>query len=202
MGRQLARESGVPADVVVPVPDSGVTAALGYAEEAGIPFRFGLIRNHYVGRTFIEPEQRVRDFGVRLKLNPVRNLLEGKRVILIDDSIIRGTTSRKIVRMVRGAGAKEVHLRISCPPTISPCFYGVDTPSKRELIAANNSVEEIRQLHRGRLARLSLARRPAQVLHHGEPHGIQRRYCTACYTGNYPTQWVDVEEILPAKVLV
>ena len=128
MGRQLARESGVPADVVVPVPDSGVTAALGYAEEAGIPFRFGLIRNHYVGRTFIEPEQRVRDFGVRLKLNPVHNLLAGKRVILIDDSIIRGTTSRKIVRMVRGAGATEVHLRISCPPTISPCFYGVDTP--------------------------------------------------------------------------
>src|SRR6201997_454726 len=128
MGRQLARESGVPADLVVPVPDSGVTAAIGYAAESGIPFRFGLIRNHYVGRTFIEPEQRVRDFGVKLKLNPVRNLLEGKRIILIDDSIIRGTTSRKIVRMVRGAGAKEVHLRISCPPTISPCFYGVDTP--------------------------------------------------------------------------
>src|ERR1035438_3386960 len=145
MGRQLARESGAAADVVVPVPDSGVTAALGYAEEAKLPFRLGLIRNHYVGRTFIEPEQRVRDFGVRLKLNPVRNLLEGKRVILIDDSIIRGTTSRKIVRMVRGAGAKEVHLRISCPPTISPCFYGVDTPSKRDLIAANKSIEEIRQ---------------------------------------------------------
>src|ERR1700739_3933457 len=144
MGRQLARESHVPADVVVPVPDSGVTAALGYAEQAALPFRLGLIRNHYVGRTFIEPEQRVRDFGVRLKLNPVRNLLEGKRVILIDDSIIRVTTSRKIVRMVRGAGAKEVHLRISCPPTISPCYYGVDTPSKRELIAANKSIEEIR----------------------------------------------------------
>src|SRR5690348_4753480 len=143
MGRQLARESGVPADVIVPVPDSGVTAALGYAEEAGIPFRMGLIRNHYVGRTFIEPEQRVRDFGVRLKLNPVHNLLAGKRVVLIDDSIIRGTTSRKIVRMVRGAGATEVHLRISCPPTISPCFYGVDTPSKRDLIAANKSIAEI-----------------------------------------------------------
>ena len=157
MGRQLARESGVPADVVVPVPDSGVTAALGYAEQSGIPFRFGLIRNHYVGRTFIEPEQRVRDFGVRLKLNPVHNLLEGKRVILIDDSIIRGTTSRKIVRMVRGAGAKEVHLRISCPPTISPCFYGVDTPSKKELIAANNSVEEIRRyIEADSLAYLSL----------------------------------------------
>ena len=145
MGRQLARESGVPADLVVPVPDSGVTAAIGYAAESGIPFRFGLIRNHYVGRTFIEPEQRVRDFGVKLKLNPVRNLLAGKRIILVDDSIIRGTTSRKIVRMVRQAGAKEVHLRISCPPTISPCFYGVDTPSKKDLIAANNSIEQIRQ---------------------------------------------------------
>src|ERR1700723_3227925 len=144
MGRQLARESGVPADLIVPVPDSGVTAALGYAAESGIPFNFGLIRNHYVGRTFIEPEQRVRDFGVKLKLNPVRNLLAGKRIILVDDSIIRGTTSRKIIRMVRSAGAKEVHLRISCPPTTSPCFYGVDTPRKKDLIAANNSVDEIR----------------------------------------------------------
>ena len=143
MGRQLARESGVPADLVVPVPDSGVTAAIGYAAESRIPFNFGLIRNHYVGRTFIEPTQRVRDFGVRMKLNPSRALLEGKRVILIDDSIIRGTTSRKIVRMVRAAGATEVHMRISCPPTISPCFYGVDTPSKEHLIAANKSLAEI-----------------------------------------------------------
>ena len=198
MGRQLARESAVPADVVVPVPDSGVTAALGYAEEAGLPFRFGLIRNHYVGRTFIEPEQRVRDFGVRLKLNPVHNLLEGKRVVLIDDSIIRGTTSRKIVRMVRGAGAKEVHLRISCPPTVSPCFYGVDTPSKRELIAANNSIEEIRRfIEADSLAYLSLD---------GLLRAVQDEkntgYCTACYTGSYPTQWVDVEEILPAAAAV
>ena len=194
MGRRLARESSVPADVVVPVPDSGVTAALGYAEESGIPFRLGLIRNHYVGRTFIAPEQRVRDFGVRLKLNPVRNLLAGKRVVLIDDSIIRGTTSRKIVRMVRGAGAKEVHLRISCPPTISPCFYGVDTPRKQELIAANQSLEEIRQfIEADSLAYLSLDGLLASV-HDGNNVG----YCTACYTGNYPTQWVDVEEILPA----
>jgi amidophosphoribosyltransferase len=196
MGRQLARESGVPADVVVPVPDSGVTAALGYAEESGIRFRLGLIRNHYVGRTFIEPEQRVRDFGVRLKLNPVRNLLEGKRVVLIDDSIIRGTTSRKIVRMVRGAGAKEVHLRISCPPTVSPCFYGVDTPSKRDLIAANKSIEEIRRfIEADSLAYLSLD---------GLLRSCQDQekigYCTACYTGNYPTQWVDVEDILPVTV--
>ncbi len=185
-----------PADLVVPVPDSGVTAAMGYAEEAGLPFRIGLIRNHYVGRTFIEPEQRVRDFGVRLKLNPVRNLLEGKRVVLIDDSIIRGTTSRKIVRMVRGAGAKEVHLRISCPPTISPCFYGVDTPSKRELIAANKSIEEIRQfIEADSLAYLSL-----DGLLKSVQDEKKNGYCTACYTGNYPTQWVDVEDILPATV--
>jgi len=194
MGRQLARESHVPADVIVPVPDSGVTAALGYAEEAGVPFRFGLIRNHYVGRTFIEPEQRVRDFGVKLKLNPVRNLLEGKRVILIDDSIIRGTTSRKIVRMVRGAGAKEVHLRISCPPTVSPCFYGVDTPSKRDLIAANKTIDEIR----GFIEADSLAYLSLDGLLKACDSGEKNSFCVACYTGNYPTQWVDVEDILPA----
>ncbi len=194
MGRQLARESAVAADLVVPVPDSGVTAAIGYAAESGIPFRFGLIRNHYVGRTFIEPEQRVRDFGVRLKLNPVRNLLDGQRIILIDDSIIRGTTSRKIVRMVRSAGAKEVHLRISCPPTISPCFYGVDTPSKKDLIAANKSIQEICEyIEADSLAYLSL-----DGLQHACTGEENNRYCTACYTGSYPTQWVDVDEILPA----
>jgi amidophosphoribosyltransferase len=196
MGRRLAQESGVEADLVVPVPDSGVTAAIGYAAESGIPFNFGLIRNHYVGRTFIEPEQRVRDFGVKLKLNPVRNLLEGKRIILIDDSIIRGTTSRKIVRMVRSAGAREVHLRISCPPTTSPCFYGVDTPSKRDLIAANFSIEEIREfIEADSLAYLSL-----EGLEHACNGGEGNEFCTACYTGVYPTQWVDVEEILPATV--
>lgn len=194
MGRQLARESHVEADLVVPVPDSGVTAAIGYAAESGIPFRFGLIRNHYVGRTFIEPEQRVRDFGVKLKLNPVRNLLEGKRIILIDDSIIRGTTSRKIVRMVRAAGAKEVHMRISCPPTTSPCFYGVDTPRKKELIAANNSIEEIRQfIEADSLAYLSLP-----GLQKACDGGEGNRFCVACYTGEYPTSWVDVQEVLPA----
>jgi amidophosphoribosyltransferase len=195
LGRQLAREAPVEADIVVPVPDSGVTAAMGYAAESGIPFRFGLIRNHYVGRTFIEPEQAVRDFGVRLKLNPVRSVLNGKRVILIDDSIVRGTTSRKIVRMVRNAGAREVHLRISCPPTISPCFYGVDTPSKRQLIAANNSVEEIRQfIGADSLSYLSLEGMKVAC---GE--GETATYCTACYTGKYPTDWIDVEEIQPAS---
>jgi len=196
LGRQLAREAPVEADLVVPVPDSGVTAAVGYAAESGLPFRFGLIRNHYVGRTFIEPSQSVRDFGVKLKLNPVRSLLEGKRVVLIDDSIVRGTTSRKIVRMIRSAGAKEVHMRISCPPTISPCYYGVDTPSKKQLIAANKSVEEIREyIGADSLAYLSL-----EGLKKACGEGEKTSYCSACYTGKYPTSIVDVEEILPASV--
>src|SRR5437667_2293189 len=195
LGRQLAKESPVEADIVVPVPDSGVTAAMGYSAESGVPFRFGLIRNHYVGRTFIEPEQSVRDFGVKLKLNPVRSLLEGKRVILIDDSIVRGTTSRKIVRMVRNAGAREVHMRISCPPTISPCFYGVDTPRKNELIAANNTVEEIRRyIGADSLSYLSLEGLK-KACHDGE----KTTYCSACYTGKYPTNLVDIEEIQPAE---
>jgi amidophosphoribosyltransferase len=194
LGRQLARETGVDADIVVPVPDSGVTAALGYAAESGIPFRFALIRNHYVGRTFIEPKQSVRDFGVKLKLNPVRSLLEGKRVVLIDDSIVRGTTSRKIVRMVRSAGVTEVHLRISCPPTISPCFYGVDTPSKSQLIAANKTIDEIREyVGADSLAYLSL-----EGLKKACGEGELTTYCSACYTGKYPTNWVDIEEIQPA----
>jgi amidophosphoribosyltransferase len=196
LGRQLAREAPADAEIVVPVPDSGVTAAMGYSAESGIPFRFGLIRNHYVGRTFIEPRQNVRDFGVKLKLNPVRALLEGKRVVLIDDSIVRGTTSKKIVRLIRNAGAKEVHMRISCPPTISPCFYGVDTPSKRELIAANNSIEEIREyIGADSLAYLSL-----DGLKKACGDGEKTTYCSACYTGAYPTNWVDIEEIQPAAV--
>ncbi len=194
LGRQLAREAPVEADLVVPVPDSGVTAAVGYAAESGIPFRFGLIRNHYVGRTFIEPRQSVRDFGVKLKLNPVPSLLAGKRIVLIDDSIVRGTTSRKIVRMIRSAGAKEVHMRISCPPTISPCFYGVDTPSKSQLIAANKSVEEIRAyIGADSLAYLSL-----DGLKKACGEGEKVSYCTACYTGKDPTEIIDVEEIQPA----
>jgi len=196
LGRQLAKESPVDADLVVPVPDSGVTAAVGYAAESGIPFRFALIRNHYVGRTFIEPSQSVRDFGVKLKLNPVRSLLKGKRIVLIDDSIVRGTTSRKIVRMIRSAGATEVHMRISCPPTISPCYYGVDTPSRKQLIAANKSVNEIRDyIGADSLAYLSL-----DGLKKACGEGDQTSYCSACYTGVYPTDIIDVEEILPAAV--
>jgi amidophosphoribosyltransferase len=193
MGRMLAREHPVDADVVVPVPDSGVIAALGYAAEAEIPYRQALIRNHYVGRTFIEPSQAIRDFGVKLKLNPVRHLLDGKRVILVDDSIVRGTTSRKIVRMVRSAGAREVHLRISCPPTISPCYYGVDTPSERELIAANQSVEEIRQfVEADSVGYLSLEALRTSL--QDETH----QFCYSCYTGRYPTL-VQIDEIVLAK---
>ncbi len=198
LGRQLAIEAPVDADLVVPVPDSGVTAAVGYADQIKLPFRFALIRNHYVGRTFIEPSQSVRDFGVKLKLNPVRSLLEGKRVVLIDDSIVRGTTSKKIVRMIRSAGAKEVHMRISCPPTISPCFYGVDTPSKKQLIAANKTVEEIREY----IGADSLAYLSIEGLKKACGEGIKTSYCTACYTGKYPTSWVDVDEIKPAAVTI
>jgi len=182
LGRRLAREHPVGADLVVPVPDSGVAAAIGYSEESGIPVKFGLIRNHYIGRTFIEPTQAIRDFGVKLKLNPVRSLLEGKRVVLVDDSIIRGTTSRKIVRLVREAGAREVHLRISCPPTVSPCYYGIDTPTKKELIASSHSVEDIRAyVGADTLGYLSLEGMREAV---GDKEG---RYCLACYTASYPT---------------
>ena len=183
-GRVLAREQGVTADVVVPVPDSGVCAAMGFADESKIPLRMGLIRNHYVGRTFIQPQSSIRHFGVKVKLNPVRSILEGRRVVLVDDSIVRGTTSRKIVKMVRAAGATEVHVRISCPPTISPCFYGVDTPRRSELIAATHTLEEITTYlnadsvgylsHEGMLSVL------------GSERG---QYCSSCYTGHYPVSF-------------
>jgi len=188
LGRLLAREQAVPADVVVPVPDSGVCAAVGYAEESGLPMQMGLIRNHYVGRTFIEPHQSIRHFGVRIKLNPVKAILQGRRVVLIDDSIVRGTTSRKIVKMVRNAGATEVHMRISCPPTISPCFYGVDTPSRSELIAANQSLEEIRAfIGADSLGYLSLDGLLSAV---GD---ARSSYCTSCYTGDYPVAFPQNE---------
>ena len=188
LGVLLAKEHPVEADVVVPVPDSGVAAAAGYSEASGIPIKFALIRNHYVGRTFIEPRQSIRDFGVKLKLNPVRSLLEGRRVVLVDDSLVRGTTSRKIVRMVRQAGAREVHLRISCPPTISPCYYGIDTPTKKELIASSQSVEEIRKYcEADSLGYLSMEGMRKAV---GDTRG---EYCLACYTGDYPTAVHDPE---------
>jgi amidophosphoribosyltransferase len=195
LGRLLARECPADADLVVPVPDSGVAAALGYSGESGLPFRHALIRNHYVGRTFIEPSQAIRDFGVKLKLNPVRHLLEGKRVVLVDDSIVRGTTSRKIVRMVRQAGAREVHLRVSCPPTISPCFYGVDTPTKSELIASNNSVEAIRRfVEADTLGYLSLG-----GLRRAMGDEEKHEYCYACYTGDYPTELINIEQLIGAS---
>jgi len=188
-GRILAAEAPVPADVIVPIPDSGVCAAIGFGEASGVPVRFGLIRNHYVGRTFIQPQQSIRDFGVKVKLNPVRSILEGKRVVLVDDSIVRGTTSRKIVRLVKAAGAREVHLRISCPPTVSPCFYGVDTPSRKDLIGATHTVEQIRDfVEADSLAYLSLQGLREAV---GDTRNI---YCTSCYTGVYPVSFPQNEE--------
>jgi amidophosphoribosyltransferase len=181
MGARLAREAPAAADIVVPVPDSGLYAAMGYSRESGLPLEFGLTRNHYVGRTFIEPKQSIRNFGVKIKLNPVRELLEGKRVVLVDDSIVRGTTSRKIVRMVREGGAAEVHLRISAPPTEWPCHYGIDTPTRNELIAARLSLEEIRQFTEAdSLAYLSLDGMLSSV------SSPRDSYCTACWTGDYP----------------
>jgi amidophosphoribosyltransferase len=180
-GRELAREHPVEADVVVPVPDSGMVAALGYAEESGIPFALGLIRNHYVGRTFIEPEQSIRHFGVKLKLNAVRHVLQGKRVVVLDDSIVRGTTSRKIVKMIREAGAREVHMRVSSPPTCYPCYFGIDTPTRKELVGSSHSVAEIARYL------------TADTLGYLSREGLQRAtdygpyvYCDACFTGNYP----------------
>ncbi len=182
MGRRLAQRHPAEADLVVPVPDSGVHAALGYAEASGIPFDFGLVRNHYVGRTFIEPKQSIRSFGVKVKLNPCRELLRGKRVVLVDDSIVRGTTSRKIVQMVKEAGATEVHLRISSPPTTHSCFYGIDTPTRNQLIAATHSVDEIRAF----LGAESLGYLTVEDLQSvmGDEGG--QGFCYACFTGAYP----------------
>ena len=186
LGRQLAGESGVPADIVVPVPDSGVPAAIGYAEASGLPFEMGLIRNHYVGRTFIEPQDAIRHFGVKVKLNAQRSVLEGKRVVVVDDSIVRGTTSRKIVKMIRDAGAAEVHMRISSPPTTHPCYYGIDTPTRSELIASSHTREETcRYITADTLAYLSEEGMYAFL------GGKQSGFCDACFTGNYPVPFED-----------
>jgi amidophosphoribosyltransferase len=180
LGRQLARESAVPADIVIAVPDSGVPAAIGYAEETGLPYEMGLIRNHYVGRTFIEPSNSIRHFGVKVKLNALREVLAGKRVVVVDDSIVRGTTSRKLVHMIRQAGASEVHMRISSPPTTHPCFYGIDTPTREELIASAHSIPEIRDfLSADSLAYLSVEGMYAFTR-------SLRGFCDACFTGRYP----------------
>ena len=186
MGRAMAQESPADADLIVPVPDSGVVSAMGFAEESGIPFEMGLIRNHYVGRTFIEPQSQIRNFGVKLKLNAVKNLISGKRLAIIDDSIVRGTTSRKIVKMLLEAGAKEVHLRISSPPILHSCFYGIDTPNKEELIAHSHSLEETRKyLGADSLQYLSI-KKMLEVLQNGK-----NKFCSACFDGNYPVPITD-----------
>ena len=180
MGRELAKEYPVDADMVVPVPDSGIAAALGYSKESGIPFEMGIIRNHHVGRTFIGPTQEIRDFKVKMKLNPIKRLIKGKRLVVIDDSIVRGTTSKKIVDILKEAGAKEVHLRISSPPTTGPCFYGVDTPTKEELIASRMSIKEIEKfVGADSLAYLSIEGLLRSV-------GDDLTYCMGCFDGNYP----------------
>jgi amidophosphoribosyltransferase len=182
MGEILASENKVDADIVVPVPDSGVPAALGYSRQSGIPFELGIIRNHYIGRTFIQPSQSIRSFGVKIKLNPQADVLKGKRVIVVDDSLVRGTTSQKIIRLVRAAGAKEVHFRIASPPTTGPCYYGVDTPGKSQLIAAQHSLEEIREfIDADTLAYLSVEGMMRAV------NGSPKEFCAACFDGNYPT---------------
>lgn len=180
LGRQLAREHPVQADVVIPIPDSGVSAALGFAEESKIPYQLGLIRNHYVGRTFIDPKQAIREMGVQIKLNPVREVVENKKVVMVDDSIVRGTTCQKIMKMIRHAGAKEIHLRISSPPIKFSCFYGIDTPTSKELIAANHSIEEIRNfMEVDTLGYLSID----GLL---KPVNANKTFCLACFNGNYP----------------
>ncbi|GBQ63764.1 amidophosphoribosyltransferase [Ameyamaea chiangmaiensis NBRC 103196] len=195
IGVELARESGVDADVIVPVPDSGVPSAMGFSEASGIPFELGIIRNHYVGRTFIEPTDQIRNLGVRLKHSANRPVLEGKRVVLVDDSIVRGTTSRKIVDMVRGAGAKEVHMRISSPPTTHPCFYGIDTPERSKLLAARHSLAEMAELIGvDSLAFISFDGLYRALGREGRDEAAPK-YCDACFTGDYPIPLVDQEEI-------
>ena len=185
LGSVLADECPVDADVVVPVPDSGIPAALGYAQRSGIPFELGLVRSHYVGRTFIEPTSSIRHFGVKLKLSPVRSVIEGKRVVVVDDSIVRGTTSRKIIKMLREAGAAEVHVRVASPPTTGPCFYGIDTPSRGELIAATHTLDEIRDyITADSIEYISVAGLREAV--GARVDGDRSDFCEACFTGHYP----------------
>jgi amidophosphoribosyltransferase len=216
LGRKLADEHPVDADVVVPVPDSGVPATIGYAERSKLPFELGLVRSHYVGRTFIEPQQSIRHFGVKLKLSPIAGVFAGKRVVVVDDSIVRGTTSRKIVKMVRAAGAKEVHLRISSPPNAWPCYYGIDTPTRSELIASSHSIQEINQyitsdsvgylsldgmVDAVRQARATTASapssRPLPVLGNGPCAG----FCHACWSGDYPIEFIPHPRQRPMRLL-
>ncbi len=194
IGRELARESAIAADIVVPVPDSGVPAAMGFAEESGMPFEFGIIRNHYVGRTFIEPTDHIRNLGVRLKHSANRAMLDGRRVVLVDDSIVRGTTSRKIVEMVRAAGAREVHMRISSPPTTNSCFYGIDTPERGKLLAAQHGVPEMAALiGADSLAFISIAGL-YRALGHESRNETKPQYCDACFTGDYPIPLPDFDQ--------
>jgi len=182
LGAQLAKEYPVKADFAMSIPDSGNYAAIGYAEELDLPFEIGIIRNHYVGRTFIQPSQFLRDFRVRVKLNPIKSVLKGKKIVIVEDSIVRGTTSRGRIEELRKAGAKEIHMRISCPPIISPCFYGIDFPSKQELIASNKSVKEIADYIKvDSLEYLSLERMLSVMKD-------SKEYCDACFTGNYPVK--------------
>ena len=181
LGKQLAKEQPASADMVIPVPDSGVPAAIGYAQASGLPFEMGIIRNHYVGRTFIEPEQSIRNFGVKIKLNPIREILDKKSLVVVDDSLVRGTTSRKIIQMLRANGAKEIHVRISAPPTIGPCYYGIDTPTRAELIASSNSVDEIRKF----IGADSLGYLSLEGLLKTVARG-RSSYCTACFDNSYP----------------
>jgi amidophosphoribosyltransferase len=186
-GRQLAREHPIDADCVFSVPDSSNSAALGYAEQSGIPYELGLIRNHYVGRTFIQPTQEGRDLGVRIKYNAVREVIAGRRVIMVDDSLVRGTTSKGLIALVREAGAREVHFRVASPPVTNPCYYGIDMPTREELIGAQKSVEEIRQhLNVNTLGYLSLAGMHGAVAEFGP-------FCDACFSGNYTAPLVDLE---------
>ncbi|TGK62063.1 amidophosphoribosyltransferase [Leptospira wolffii] len=185
LGNQLAQELPVEADVVIPVPDSANIAALGYSEASGIPFQSGLIRSHYVGRTFIEPDQKIRDFGAKIKYNVVKNVVEGKRVVIVDDSIMRGTTSRKIIKMIRNAGATEIHLRVSAPPTISPCYYGIDIPTHKELIAATHTIEEIRKYLRVD----SIAYLSVDSMHRAVREHQGGGFCNACFTSDYPVDF-------------